>query len=220
MNGSKILFLVLACCMMNSVTGQEETRSFFIRPTVGIAGAQIDGDNYAGYNKAGIYGGCFVGRKFGEKFSSAFGLTFIQKGARKNQNIQKGDYEYYRINLNYVEVPVNLEWKLKLFRLYGGFFYSRLISYRESNQFGDLPGTGKYRNADVGYVLGGEREIRGGFSLGVRFSYSVKPIYYYVSPIPYRPGLFSGFFNKGLYNNLMVFYFHYEISPRKKTDAE
>jgi hypothetical protein len=207
---------ILSCCFCG--LAQENPKHFFIRPSLGLAGGQLDGDSQAGYNKPGLFGGGYVGRSFNEKWGAAFGLTFIQKGAKKNQNVNKGDYEYFTINLNYLEVPFHAERKFKSMKLLGGFYYSRLLGSSETQNGAQLTGR-QFEKRDLGYLLGGEAKIKNNFYFGIRFSYSLRPIYYYVSPIPYRPNIFSGIFNKGMYNNVMLFYFHMEILPKKNDEA-
>ena len=89
----------------------------------GIATTQVDGDTYAGYNKAGLLAGGFVTHKFSpeSKWSASFEIRYIQKGSRKVPHPDKGDFADYKLKLNYAEVPLLLKYvpykdELKLIR--------------------------------------------------------------------------------------------------------
>ena len=73
---------------------------------LGLSSSQVDGDTYAGYNKAGIDGGIFVNGKLSEKWTGQLEMMYIQKGSKHTGNQDKGDYSYYLLQFNYLEVPV------------------------------------------------------------------------------------------------------------------
>lgn len=198
---------------------QEENRRFYLRPMFGVQGAQIDGDYYAGYNQPGIMTGLFVGREVSEKTALSFALAFSQKGARRNANPEKGDYDYYRARLNYIEVPFQLSWHLKRIDLYGGLYYGRLLSAKEENQNGIIATEVKYNSNDWGYLIGGEGKVRENIYFGVRFAYSLIPIreYFFNGQIYYY-NIIQRVFNKGLYNNTLTFYLQYNFNPGKKSE--
>jgi hypothetical protein len=210
-----LLLFSIACFYL--IRAQEDERRFYIRPALGIQGAQIDGDYYAGYNQAGIFAGVYAGRDISEKTALSFGLVFSQKGARKNANPEKGFYDYYRARLNYIEIPLQVTYHFRRFDLYGGGYYARLISFKEENQNGVINTGLKFRNDDIGYLLGGEGKIKEKFMFGIRYAYSLVPIRKYSGTFYYFNFL-QKVFNKGLYNNTLTIYFLYNINPGKKSD--
>jgi hypothetical protein len=215
----KVFCFILILFSVISLSAQEGERRFFIRPHLGIQGAQIDGDYYAGYNQAGFVAGAFTGRNVSENTALSFALLFSQKGARRNANPQKGDFDYYRSRLNYIEVPFHITRHFKKVDLYGGLYYARLISSKEENQNGIIVSDNKYKPNDIGYLLGGEGQIRPNFYFGVRFAYSLIPIRdYFFNGAIYYYNFMQRLFNKGLYNNTLTFYFQYNFNPGKKSE--
>jgi hypothetical protein len=74
----------------------------------GLAGSQVDGDTYSGYNRLGFLAGAYVGHDIANKFDWQFELKYIQKGSYKRQNPDAGDLTIYKLRLNYVEVPFTI----------------------------------------------------------------------------------------------------------------
>ncbi|MBC7865090.1 MAG: PorT family protein, partial [Bacteroidia bacterium] len=217
-----VFILSLFLITLNSFS-QEEGASFFIRPTIGLVGSQIDGDQLAGYRKAGALAGAMVGRNFTDKFTASFGLLFIQKGARKNANVEAGDYLTYRLNINYIDVPFQFTKKFRALDLYAGVTYSQLISHKESStDFGFYNSANKIHSFDLGWMLGAERKLPNDWYFGIRFNYSIIPMRDFFKS-PAQPELlyyniWGTMFRRGFYNNLLIFYFSKEINPRKKSE--
>ena len=200
---------------------QSNQQQFYLKGMVGIQGSQIDGDYYAGYNKAGFIAGLNLFHDFNEKKKISFSLLYSQKGARKNPNPEKGSYDYYRASVDYVEIPLQLYHQFKSFSFFGGCYYGQLIKAKESNQNGDIVTGVKFKSGDFGYVLGGEKAINSRAAIGVRFSYSLIPIrdYFFNGQIYYY-NIIQRVFNRGLYNNTLSFYLNYTIMNSVKKSNE
>ena len=89
-----------------------DAQTFKAKILAGVATSQVSGDQLAGFNKAGIMAGAGVSTKLSEKADLGFEMYYIQKGSVKQSNIDKGDLVYYRLRLNYVEVPILFEYHL------------------------------------------------------------------------------------------------------------
>ena len=95
--------------------------------------SQVNGDNSSGFNKVGLYAGLRGIAILNRSLSLNVELLYSQKGSQLEA---RGTYRPNRpkeyINLNYVEVPVLLRWKMNknkdIFFMEGGFSFSRLIS--------------------------------------------------------------------------------------------
>lgn len=74
--------------------------------SAGLSATQISGDQLSGFNKAGIYAGAFSNVYLGSKSVLQLELNFIQKGSRKTARADKGDYVWYKCNLNYIEATL------------------------------------------------------------------------------------------------------------------
>lgn len=145
----------------------------------GINASQVDGDKQAGYHKIGPICGGFVSRKLSQKLSWKMEMAYIQKGSKLVPNIEKGQFDYMLIQLDYVEVPVLfcLWWeKFKLnFEL--GLAFGVLIASKEEDAYGkaDL-GIGPYNDFELAGVTGVNFPINDKLSASLRYSYSIVPI--------------------------------------------
>lgn len=102
----------------------------------GLAGTQVAGDTYSGFNKAGIFAGGFVNLNISPRSSFQMELEFFQKGSRKNPDPENNDYDSYLFRVNYVELPVLYQfvftdWVKAEVGPSAGFLIS---SYEESNE--------------------------------------------------------------------------------------
>jgi hypothetical protein len=61
----------------------------------GLSASQVAGDNYSGYNKAGVFVGSYVALVLSDRLNLRLELEYIQKGSRKNPVPDKGDYDSY-----------------------------------------------------------------------------------------------------------------------------
>jgi hypothetical protein len=97
--------------------------------------SQVDGDQLAGYDKAGIKTGVFVNRNFSEPVSMQMELLFIQKGSRRPVNT--ADNTYFVMRLNYIEVPLMFRYLLSK-KIIGeaGPSAATLISSEEGDEVG------------------------------------------------------------------------------------
>jgi hypothetical protein len=100
---------------------------------LGMNLSQVDGDEVFGFKKVGANIGAGVMIPIGGNWDFSFEALFTQKGA--NQKPQYSDSTRngaYRINLNYVEVPVLVMYTDKEFISAGaGFSWGRLVSVKE-----------------------------------------------------------------------------------------
>ncbi|WP_317897044.1 porin family protein [Aurantibacillus circumpalustris] len=205
------LFLVL-------IGKGQQSEVFALKPSLGLNGCQVHGDNYSGYKKLGIFGGLAVNARLGEKFSLELGFYFSQKGARKNPG--KDDYDYYRLNLNYIDLPLSLRYMLnKRYFITLGPSLAYLVNYNENINYTDVTGQYKFKKYEVGLNIGLGRTVIKNLSVEVRFSNSITSVrdYGVVSNVFY-PNPVARFFNKGFYNNILTVMFSYQFG--KLTSSE
>ncbi len=96
----------------------------------GLAGTQVAGDNYSGYNKAGLFAGGFVSLDVGQKSAFQMELTYFQKGSRENPR-EKNAYQSYLLRLNYIEMPIFYQYKAGRFTIEAGPSVGFLLGYFE-----------------------------------------------------------------------------------------
>jgi len=104
---------------------------------VGLNAAQVDGDNYGGYHRAGLNAGGIVYTNFSEKAGASLELLYSQKGSvgvHNSSNGQAGSFfEKYSMKLNYAEAAVMLHYYISpKLHLNAGASYNALISTKET----------------------------------------------------------------------------------------
>jgi Outer membrane protein beta-barrel domain len=217
----KLKFLILLLLLNFSVLfSQTEKQIFTLKPSIGLSGAQIHGDNYSGFNKAGIFGGVAVNAFLNKKCSIEMGFYFSQKGARHNPNPEKGDYSFYYVNLNYLDMPILFRYHLnKDYYISGGPSIAYLLSYHEETERGDWTGDYPFESFEYGVNIGMGKKIKEKFSVEVRSSNSFMPIRSYgvIANLVFYPNAVARAFNRGLYNNVLTFLITYKIDLKRKT---
>lgn len=124
MNKSQALGLLLLLFFLNPKAGFSQR--FIGGITGGMNISQIDGDDLAGYNKVGLIGGGYVSTILSDRWQLSLELLYSQQGSR--QSSSDGFYGTFdKIQLNFVEVPVLINFKEWKFHVQGGLSYLRLI---------------------------------------------------------------------------------------------
>lgn len=186
---------------------EENPRTFYGGLLLGANFSQVDGDNYAGYHKAGLNAGGIMYIRLEEQLAASIELNYAQKGSRSNKiqasNSRQYAVEKYYIDLNYAEIPLQLNYfDRRKSHFGGGLSYSRLISSKETivttPAFSkpDTLNTFPFKKSDLGLVLGGSLHVWKGFFLNLRFQYSLLPI---------RKKIFPEFGRAEQYNNTWTF---------------
>lgn len=207
-------FVLVLLFYSNAIFAQPNTKSIFsLKATTGLSGCQIHGDSYNGYHKVGYTLGLVINASVSKRSSFDLGILYATKGSKHNPT----DYNpsYYYLNLRYIEMP--LYWHFfftsKYFftlGLYGGY----LINYYENQDYTDVTGWYDYNKFDMGLVTGIGRKLSDNFHVELRFTNSLIPIRnissntYYENPI-------ARFFDKGYYNNVVVFLLAYKFDLNK-----
>lgn len=178
--------------------------------SLGVAASQISGDQLSGFHKAGIFGGAFVNFRFTVRSALQFEMNYIQKGSAHNPKPGATDPHSYKLNLQYVEVPVLYHW---LFNKRFGFELGPTIGFlmkaTEKEDGGIMRGTRPFNVYEVG-ILGGIRfNISENFKAGFRGQNSLLPVRNHAGNVTYR-------LNRGQYNSLLLLNLTYEFSSRKK----
>ena len=172
----------------------------------GIAGTQVAGDSFSGYNKAGIFIGGYVNLDIGEKSSMQMELTYFQKGSRQNPREENG-YISYILRLNYIEMPLLYQYKAGKFKIEGGPSLGFLLGYyEESNQdiISNLPNYNKPARISLQINLGASYFVTEHIGVGLRTNNSLMNVF-----SRNQTGDIWRFFDYGRYNDslvIMVFY--------------
>ncbi|KAA3650750.1 MAG: PorT family protein [Bacteroidetes bacterium] len=182
-------------------------QSFNIGALAGINASQISGDNYSGFNKAGILLGMYSNTDVSEKINLQFEINYSQKGSRKNPDTENGDTEFFLLRLNYMEVPIMIRWKLNRLKLEAGVYYSRLISEHIEDEIGvfSIPeNLNQFKNNDLGGLVGLNYHLSDHIIMNWRYSNSFIPVRDFDSGASFR-------FNSGMFHSYLSFNIRYEF---------
>ncbi|MFT4061129.1 MAG: porin family protein [Edaphocola sp.] len=161
-------------------------RKFAAGICLGANFTQVDGDYMNGYHKVGLNTGFTGWVSLSRKWGLALDLLFSQKGsnsATARESSAVGTYfEHYRIRLNYAEVPVVVQMRIKEQFLFGiGASYNSLISSKEemndasSDKVFDS-GVYPFRRSSFDGILNASWLFYNNWVLNARYQYSLTPI--------------------------------------------
>ena len=108
---SKLIFIILFLFSCSFLKAQY----FNAGLKAGIVGSQVDGDKFAGYDKLGLDAGIFVNYQLSMRTALQLEMEYIQKGSSHTPNVEKGDYDEYKMRVDYFQMPVLFQYKLAKF---------------------------------------------------------------------------------------------------------
>jgi hypothetical protein len=131
---------MLACVVLNAQQGRDkEARSTFgLSILAGTTLSQVDGDNYRGYNNAGLYAGLRGITRVSNRFEMHLELLYSQKGSKfeSRQGPGTSGKRERHIKLDYAEIPVLAAYRVTRelsgthIWIEGGMSIARLIDSR------------------------------------------------------------------------------------------
>lgn len=186
--------------------------------------SQVDGDEIYGFNKFGFNLGAAAIMPLNEKQSMNISIEtlFNQKGAYQKYpfSYDTTSYPYYKINLNYLEVPFMFQYTdKKVMTFEAGFSWGRLVSLKEIEHGSDLNWNRQnwpYARDDWNAIAGLRFRIHNKWHLNIRYAYSITKI----RTRDYTNQAGSEW-TRDQYNNLISLRVYYilndtYVSPRKK----
>ncbi|MBN1182483.1 MAG: PorT family protein [Bacteroidales bacterium] len=207
----RIIFLLLV--IINTTVFAQRFQGGFM---AGIAGSQVDGDSYAGYNKINGQGGAYVKTIFPNDLGAQMEIKYCGKGAREKQD--EPDPFFYKLSLHYLEVPLLVNYYITddIFPELG-IAPSLLMSKSREDEHGAVPASemGTYKSFDLGSIIGINYQFSDKWIVNMRYYYSLIPIgdradndYYY--------NFFAKMlgYDQGSYNNVLSFSVYYILSSK------
>lgn len=171
----------------NEMSDPRKTGLFKALFIAGVNGTQVDGDLQAGYYQWGFHGGIGTLVQFHRNISVSMELLYSMKGARSRPSVLLDTVTSFKINWDYLEVPLSLNFNDNKFFMVGvGMAPAVLVRSQE-----ELNGRRENAQGDPVYLSPSGREPRrfdlsafGSVSFIIkkmiaitgRFSYSVLPI--------------------------------------------
>jgi hypothetical protein len=170
---------------------------------LGFNASQIDGDDLAGYNKAGLMGGVFVFTDFNNKWRGQMEFKYSAKGS----STPKSSTDNYKYRLQYFEIPLLAEYAMfsKVHIQVGGSF-----GYLFNASINDGLGYTRFESDVMPYKT--ELALCTGLNamffdqlyFNVRFSYSLLPVREKFPNATYTD-------NGTWYNNVVTFGIYYKM---------
>jgi hypothetical protein len=167
--------------------------------------SQVDGDSWEGYHKFGFLAGGYVSLRVSPHSSFQMEMEYIQKGSRKNQDLENNDFNSYLLRLHYLEIPILYQYTFarRLSAEIGPAADILLGSYEEAYDANGQKGTNlvPLRTFTLSGIIGIAGYITNHLKANFRFNYSLLSIRDATSPYPegYRKILFEW----GQYNNVL-----------------
>jgi len=176
---------------------------------LGLNACQVDGDNYWGYHKLGLMAGVYVYTPVSNRLDVQIEIKYMGKGAH---NTPSDLYpNYYDNTLNYIEIPLILRYNTNTkLSLEGGFGFGYLFAFLQEDENGKLSAqdTSPFKPFELSWIMGLTYQISDKFKVGVRYSYSITPIFDFKD---YGTYTYQRFFTAGAYNNLFSTGIYYTI---------
>ncbi len=161
-----------------------ENRFFYGGLIFGGNLTQVDGDNFAGFNRFGFNTGTIVYMKLHRQTALSLEILLSQKGSVASKAIYLANgstIQKYGIDLTYAEVPVMINFFDKHKSNFGiGLSYAQLA---KSNEYvtADPPlaydqEKHPFNKSDINILAGGNLRLYKGLYFNIRFQYSILPI--------------------------------------------
>ncbi|MGB0402765.1 MAG: porin family protein [Salibacteraceae bacterium] len=140
-----------------------EESKFHAGLKAGINTSQITGDAASGFYKFSLVAGAFANYRINKKLKFQYELIYQQKGSNNPAKPDKGIYSSYKIRLNYIEIPLLLQYDLNRFEIELGPGIGYLINTKEWDQNGERTTQSSpydWRKLELDAVLGVNYEIQ------------------------------------------------------------
>ena len=185
-----------------------DAQTFKAEILAGVATSQVSGDQLAGFDKAGVIAGAGVKTRLSKKVDLGFEMYYIQKGSSKQSDVAKNDLTYYKLRLNYIEIPILLEYHLsEKFGIELGPSVGSLIASSEEDENGELIGQPPFIKYEVNGLGGFVYHIASNWGLHLRGEQSLLPVREHSSKVVYR-------LNRGQYNSVLLFALFYQFGKK------
>lgn len=175
----KLLWFSVFIVLFHFSTNAQNIKGGF---QLGFSASQISGDQLAGYNKLGLYGGVFAYTFFSDRSAFQMEINFVQKGSHKNSHPDIGDYTKYNLNMNYVEIPFLYKYYVYggQIALVAGLSYAQLIGDAvEKDEVGVITqplGAPHFKQWELGLQAGIEYKFKEKWTAILRSENSILPV--------------------------------------------
>jgi hypothetical protein len=206
----KLRLLLFALLLTSLVNAQQTFRAGLI---AGFSGCQIHGDSYSGFHQLGYVAGGFVQTNPDAQVQFVMEMQYSKKGSRKLTRPNLGDYTYFELRMNYIEVPLLLRYGSKRIFIEGGASFGYLFKVREWDSFSEITPR-DFKTMELSGIVGIGYRVNDKFSVDFRSTNSLLPVKKF-GPILY-PVWYQDLFNMGMYNNVVTLSVVYTLPNGKE----
>jgi hypothetical protein len=162
------------------------------------------------FYKLGMQAGGFVQLALGADKSFQVELLYIRKGSYQPPDVQNNIYSFYRLQLNYIEMPFVFKKRLHFmnktnavdnFEVEAGAYLAVLLNTKHENEYGEFTDRA-FHKTDPGLLFGASYYFSPNWALNLRFSGSLVPIRSHLSNSSY-------WLNSGEYNTVINYSLRY-----------
>ena len=202
------IYLTLCTTLLFIISHNLHAQTFGATIQAGLVASQIDGDQYAGYNKPGPFIGINGIARLKEKFYIETGIAYVFRGSQ-SEFLQDNSIPQFKINLQYIDIPVTFHYKDWLvpedefYRMdfYAGGYFSRLIpSFAEYSGYADV--LDLFNKNELGIVIGGAYSFGPHGSLGAKWCRGLNYLFKHNT---------NGVNQNSLINRFIQFYYQYKF---------
>ena len=177
-------YLILGFVFLSGLAYAQPPERIRAKIVLGLMGAQIDGDQLAGYNHPGMIAGMAMEMRIAKRFSLQPEINYNQKGARSTDR----SLYYMVVRLNYIDICGLLNVYVKdKFVLQPGVSYGLLYKAKVDRNTGFNIETKFFNTTDLCFLFGAEFKFTPKTAVNLRYGYSLASI----SPV-------AGWYNNSL----------------------
>ena len=210
---NRLFFTLFASLVLGIISNQSAfAQRFKGKIIAGVNGAQVDGDGFSGFYRAGLLAGFAAAFQVNDKFSIGPEFLYSAKGSQVtlDQTEQLG-IPQIKYKLNYIDLPIVGTYAIRPgFACLLGLSVNYLLSAEidPGTNIGPYDAGQFFSNFDYQVLAGLEYELFDDFWLQGRWSYSVVSINKSGNTVgfPTVTGQRGGYFN-----NLLQFSFRYDL---------
>lgn len=173
--------------------------------TLGLSANQLDGDGLAGFHKLGLTGGVSLFYPIKEKWDMGLEMLYTQRGSAPKIEANQQTVDLWGIHLDYLEVPLFVrikDWYIEEDDYYIAFAdlgFSGGYLFNVNTKSDLFDGTiGEFNKYDLSFLLGVGIQYSKRWSVGVRYTKSILPIYGEI--------VYNGAFAKAYNWNVKMYY--------------
>ena len=133
MNRIFLAFVLFSCALC----AHAQALQFDGGAVAGINAAQVQGDDYTGFNKLGLSGGAFIDIRNPENYWGVrLEMHYAEKGSRRGGDPELGTTTV-ELRMNYIEIPLLLDINLGEYQLGFGPYMGRMIKAEKWQRVSD-----------------------------------------------------------------------------------